>query len=658
MEKEVNCINTRAILDYVKAFHHGDCAFLFKDLDPEVDTLPNPEVFFRDANNWVSCAVATKMYRKVRETFRDEMAAYKIARHAIENTSLGYTQLIIIKAFWSTRKGLKNLQKINDRWNRNKRVELVDLQGSEAIIRLHWNPKMEVTKDLCLMNQGSYTFMPTIWGGAPFRLEEKCCFFEGAPYCEYHLKWPYKNRWFELFSRLFFSKSVLKETIREMEEGKRIIEEKYEEVNRLNLELNYKIKQLEAIQDTGKAILSVLDLNQLLTVIINILNNVCQINRVLIMLVNEEKGRLEYLHGVGFQGRVPDSVMNYQVPLDRVSNLLVRVTNTGKSEYIPRVEESSLNKENIILIHGRPRSVYVVPLITRSKVIGVMATDSVDGEGIPLKIRETLEVFAPQIAIAIENAKLYSKLQEQMKALKRSSALLARMEKLSFFGNLAARLAHEIKNPMVAIRTFLQMLPRKYEDQEFREGFYQVALEETNRVNNLITELLDLVKIRESRFEQGDLNGLIEKMLLLVTPQFLEKRIRIERHLSPEIGMVWMDEEKMKQVILNILYNAMEFTPEKGQVNIDTFESLSSGGTKTIGIRISDTGPGISQANINQIFDPYFTTKLKSSLHNGTGLGLYVAHQNMLDHRGNIEVESREGIGTQFTLTLPVHPVL
>jgi signal transduction histidine kinase len=276
------------------------------------------------------------------------------------------------------------------------------------------------------------------------------------------------------------------------------------------------------------------------------------------MLVNEKEEYLEYIYGVGFDGDVPEEIKNYRVPLRRVSNILARVTNTGRPEYVPEVKSSSLRKENIILTRGKPISVYVVPLITRSKVIGVIATDAVDRKGVPKETRETLEIFAPQIAMAIENARLYCKLQEQMEELRRSHALLSRAEKFSFLGNLAARLAHEIKNPMTAIGTFIQMLPRKYEDEEFRVEFYKIAMEETNRVNDLITELLDLVKTRESHFELNDLHSLIDKMILLVSPQSNAKKIDVVRQFDPDIGQVWIDSEKMKQVFLNLLSNADE----------------------------------------------------------------------------------------------------
>ncbi len=655
MDKETSCINSRAILDYIKGYNNSKCSTLLENLDPEIDSLPDPESFLRDPNNWISCTLVSKLFERAKLLLDDELAPYKIARHAVEKTDLGFKSLIV-KVFGSHNRVLKNVQRINAKWNRNKKVKLVELKKNSAILRLHWNPQMDVSKDICLYNQSVYIHIPTTWKAKPLSLKENKCYFEGASYCEYHLKWTTDNKLQGFFSRFFTPKSVLMETLTEIEKDKEIIEQKYEEVNRLNIELNHKIKQLLAIQDTGKAILSVLDLEQLLTVIMNILANVCQINRAIIMLVNEEEGMLEYIHSVGFDGEVPEAVKNYRVSLDRISNILTRVANTGRSEYVPEVKRSSLRKENIMLTHSKPTSVYVMPLITRSRVIGIIATDAVDGKGVSKETRETLEIFSPQIAIAIENARLYSRLQEQMKEIRQSHALLSRAEKFSFLGNLAARLAHEIKNPMTAIGTFIQMFPSRYDDDEFRNDFYKIAMEETKRVNNLITELLDLTNTKESHIELNDLHELIDTMILLISPQSNAKKINVTRRFDPAIEQVWMDSEKIKQVILNLLSNAVDFTPEGGKIELITKNCIEKGKPEVIHIEIRDNGPGIPLSHIDKVFDPYFTTKHKSNIHNGTGLGLSIAHQNMQDHGGIIEVRSDTNVGTTFTLNLPNTP--
>jgi len=652
MKKEVCCINTKSIFDYVKMVNNGDCSALIGDLAPEIDALPDPEGFLNDANNWVSGDVCSKLFKRARLLLKDEMAAFKIAKFAVEHVSLGYFQKTFVKTFWTTKNALKHLQTINDKFNRNTKVELVELKRNGAVVRLHWKDNV-LLKDFCWNNQGYYTFLPLVWGSNPLHLTEKKCFFKGDPYCEYHLKWPFRNKLHELLSRAFTSRSVLKETIIEMEADKKIISEKYEEVNRLNLELNYKIKQLMAIQETGKAILSVLNLEHLLNVIIKSLSNVCQINRAIIMLVNEKDNCLEYIHGVGFPDEIPDEVKKYRIPLHRVNNILARVTNSGTSEYIPDVESSSLKKDNIMLTYGKPKSIFVVPLITRSKVVGVIATDAINEKGVPKETRETLEIFTPHIAIAIENARLYLRLQKQMIEIKESNALLSRAEKLSYLGNIAARLAHEIKNPMTAIGTFMQMLPYKLNDKDFREDFYKIALEEIDRVNNLISELLDLVKTKEPKFELNDLHSLIDKMILLISPQSKAKEIEVVKKYDPEIGLLWLDSEKMKQVLLNLLSNAVEFTPQRGRIEILTMIFNGKQKQKNIRIEIKDNGVGISPIKIDKIFDPYFTTKHKSTMHNGTGLGIFIAHQYLEDHYGTIEVKSKVHEGTTFILTLP-----
>ena len=209
---------------------------------------------------------------------------------------------------------------------------------------------------------------------------------------------------------------------------------------------------------------------------------------------------------------------------------------------------------------------------------------------------------------------------------------------------------------MTAIGTFIQMLPQKYDDEEFRNGFHKIATEETARVNNLITELLDLVKTRESFFELSDLHKLIDKMILLTSPQSNSKNIQIIRRFDPDIACVWMDSEKIKEAVLNLLSNAIDFTPEGGRIEITTRFFTDENKLEQVEIAVKDSGPGIPEDMWDKIFDPYFTTKHKSSIHKGTGLGLFIAHQNIQDHSGSIHVKSKPNEGATFRLNLPMNP--
>ena len=145
-------------------------------------------------------------------------------------------------------------------------------------------------------------------------------------------------------------------------------------------------------------------------------------------------------------------------------------------------------------------------------------------------------------------------------------------------------------------------------------------------------------------------------MILLISPQSNSKSIKIERRFSPDIGMAWMDTEKIKEAVLNILTNAVDFSPEKDVIEISTRQVLVKGKPSAIQISIQDNGKGISAADMNNIFDPYFSTKHKSTIHTGTGLGLFIAYQNLEDHGGTIEVNSKVNQGAAFVLTLPNTP--
>jgi signal transduction histidine kinase len=424
----------------------------------------------------------------------------------------------------------------------------------------------------------------------------------------------------------------------------------------LNTQPAQKVDKFLTEESRGKAILSQLNLDQLLNSIVNFLSNGLEINRALIMLVNEHESYLEFVLGAGFGSRVPDEVRDYRIPLSQADNVLVRVTNTGRPEYVLQGKRSRKRKKDLLLTHINPTSVYVIPLMTRFRVIGVIAVDAVGYDGGPEEYCESLKVFAQQISLAIENASLHRRLKEQDRELKKSHAMLSRAQTLSFLGDRAARLAHEIRNPMTAIQTFVQMLPRKFNDEEFRKNFYEIVMEETTRVNSLITGLLDLVRTKKPGFAFNDLNELIDKMIFLISPQSNAKEIQIIRDFDHDIGLVWVDSEKIKQVMLNLLSNAVEFSNQGGQIEVLTRQCTEIRKPRRIHIEVKDNGMGIDASMIARIFDPYFTFKHRSDIHKGIGLGLFISRQSIKELGGAIEVKSQPDQGTTFLLTLPVDP--
>jgi len=653
MRKETSCINSKAVLGYARRHNHGAIEPLIENLDPEINTMVNPDLYLCDPNNWISCRVLAELFKRSRELFRDPFVAFKIGKYAAQESSLGLSQQILLKTSLSTREALIAFHGVNEQCSRNKKLEIVSLKHNEATLRLHWNASMHVTRDNCIYNQGIFTYMPQIWKGPKISLQETCCFFEGADYCEYILRWAEKSRFFAFFDRLFAHSYSHGEIISELEINRKQIEQKYAEARCLNTALNKKIAQLEAIHETGKAILSILDLDELLTVIMRLLSSSCKINHAIILLTNRSNRTLEYFHGTGFSPGPPSQIKAYRISLDKSDHCLATVAKTGKARYLPDATTTGRQGDELIAALNFPASLYATPLVTGTRVIGIIITDSFKSGGISRETRATLDIFAPQIAIAIQNARLYSKLSDQMEALKKSNQLLSRVERFSFLGNLAARLAHEIKNPMTAIRTYIQMLPKKFDDADFRDKFHKVALEETERVNGLLMELLDLVNTAESHFEKTDLNGLINKMVLLVSPQSKARRIKVDTILSKNIGEVTLDEKKMKQIILNILSNAIETTPDQGRVEIRTTRLNQNNSHRQIEIEIRDSGPGIPFEIEEKIFDPYFSTKHKSKLHKGTGLGLFIAHQNIQAHKGTIEINRKYTGGASFKIVIP-----
>lgn len=244
------------------------------------------------------------------------------------------------------------------------------------------------------------------------------------------------------------------------------------------------------------------------------------------------------------------------------------------------------------------------------------------------------------------------RLMQRERELKQSQDTLRRADRLSSLGLLTAGLAHEIRNPLVAIRTFTQLLPERYDDPEFREGFQGLALKEVDRICGLITDLLTFARPSKPNVAPENVADVVDNIARILESQAKEKGVAIVREFGANLPKAWIDREQMKQVFMNLILNAIQAMKGTGTVTLMS-RAVTVNGTQPaaefVQIEVKDTGVGIPKENLQHIFDPFFTSKDE-----GSGLGLAVSYQIVQEHGGFVTVESTPGAGTSFFIHVPV----
>jgi nitrogen-specific signal transduction histidine kinase len=245
----------------------------------------------------------------------------------------------------------------------------------------------------------------------------------------------------------------------------------------------------------------------------------------------------------------------------------------------------------------------------------------------------------------------------QLKSLEKN---VQQADRLSSIGTLAAGMAHEIKNPLVSIKTFTQLLQDRYNDEDFRNTFKDVVPHEVDRINNIVTRLLDFSRSRPISFHPQNIRIIIEEVLALVDNQTRQDNITVELHCPDEDLAVFGDEQQLHQVFLNLVMNAHHAMREEDNPSLtiritQAYMNPCDKEPRTVfdtqpcvNISLHDNGCGISADDIEELFTPFFTTK-----DNGCGLGLAVVHGIIAEHRGIIDVSSIHTRGTTFKLSLP-----
>jgi two-component system sensor histidine kinase AtoS len=224
-----------------------------------------------------------------------------------------------------------------------------------------------------------------------------------------------------------------------------------------------------------------------------------------------------------------------------------------------------------------------------------------------------------------------------------------RGERLAAFGALASGIAHEIKNPLVAIRTFAELLPERFTEEDFRKDFSAIVLKEIERIDQLVARLRGLAVPSHQSFRTVDVIEPIEETLSLLRGQFLQKRIQITRAYGASNTRISGDTDQLKQLFLNLLINSVEAMEQDGEVTVRLADRATHDGHSLL-IEITDSGAGIPDHLVGKIFEPFVTTKPK-----GSGLGLAICRGITDAHKGTIRASSTTlGRGTTILIEFPV----
>ncbi len=423
---------------------------------------------------------------------------------------------------------------------------------------------------------------------------------------------------------------------------------------------------LQQVSERMAASMSVSDIRQLLTAFIF---DTFNLRRVDLFLAEEEGSFLRYHldeHGrpgvdtrLKMNGNLLEFLVSEKYPLSRI-----------QVEAMKNVDAGVIEMQK--LFYDMDASL-VIPVVSRSSLTGFFCLgEKKSGELFVPEDLSLLATLASQSAIALENAKSYEKLEKFSRELERTVELrtadlrtaleekeraqnrLIRAESLAGVGRLTAGVAHELNNPLAVGLSLVQVSIEAIERKDLgEEGRAEVlddlrfTIRELQRAADIVRSLLGVSRQGEGYSEPVDINRVIEYSIRILYSQYKHRQVEIDKNLDNNIPHIEGNFAELGQVMINIIKNAIQSLPEGGgRITLRTLQR----GDKVI-IEVSDTGRGMNQLEISEIFSPFYTTK---PVGEGVGLGLYICHNILERHGGEISVESKPGHGSTFKVALPI----
>jgi len=410
----------------------------------------------------------------------------------------------------------------------------------------------------------------------------------------------------------------------------------------------------KTLKDLSGAVTSILSLEKLLNVIVTSVTEVMHIDKGSLILWDKKAEEFRIKFGKGLRKETID-----RVSFKKGNHIIEWLEREKKIFSLEEIEGLQRRKEFSTIEDKRERELFetlgklkeigamlCIPLMVKGRLIAILSLDNkMSGDMFNAEDFELLSTVANQAAIAIENAMLYEEMREMEKDLHRA-------DKLAAVGTLASSIAHEIRNPLVSIKTFAQLVPRKFNNRDFLDKFNSIVPEEMERLENILNQLLNFGRPSEPEFHSINVVEVIDTILELMSTELSQSNIQVIKLYGNDVPQIMADGEQLKQVFMNLVLNAIQAMPEGGSLRVITALRRELAGrniSDCVNIEFQDTGCGISEKNLDNLFSPFFTTK-----EGGTGLGLSISRRIIEEHNGDISVESELGKGTTFTIKLPV----
>jgi len=413
-------------------------------------------------------------------------------------------------------------------------------------------------------------------------------------------------------------------------------------------EARRRVEDLSLINQMSRTLVTTLELEPVLEAGVRNLARIVSAPAAFLLLLDARGDALE-VRAATSEHR---SFIGLKLPLDpREGSLCAWVFHAGQPVLVEDTLHDPRMREYELKCIADARACLALPLVVRDRPIGVaLIVELQQPRRFTPAEMERAAAIANQVAAAVENARLYEDLHKSYTELTRAHEKLVHKERMAALGELAAIVAHEVRNPLGVLFNSLGSLRKLIQPEGDAQVLLDIMSEEAERLNHIVSDLLDFARPISPALRTERLEPILDDVLAATTGTAVEG-IEVVRDVASDLPAVPIDARLVRQALLNLVTNALQAMPRGGTLRLQARSETDDQG-QWVRMDISDTGPGIPEELRARVFEPFFTTKAT-----GTGLGLAVVKRIVDGHRGKIAVTSEPGQGTTFTLWFPLEPL-